>query len=97
MELVGNLVLQFFAWVILPVLLPIFIFSIILGLKSPDRLITEVFDTMLSVMSAVLKAAIAIFNTLLRLFFTSAKKSAGSGRPKSENGSGQRRFPVSRR
>lgn len=96
MEIVGNLVLQFFAYVVLPILLPIFLFAILLGIRSPERLISEVLGTTLSICTIVLQASISLFVALFKLLFKNGKRrtygNGGSGlRPDSGKGSGDRR------
>lgn len=65
METCANIVLQFFGLIILPLMLPIFVFSILTGMRS-EKLSAELFSTMQSILEIFIKAAFAVLKLLLK-------------------------------
>lgn len=86
MELIGNLVLQFFGYVVLPVLLPIFIFSILVGARNPERLISEAIELSFSILACLLGLVISIVKTLFKIMQQALRGKSSKSQNKSVYG-----------
>lgn len=70
MEQIGNLVVQFFGAVILPILLPIFLLSILIGMRKPEALMSEVFAVLEAILGMFVKILFGLIKSLARLIGT---------------------------
>ncbi len=67
-DFITNLIMQVFGNIVLPVLLPIFIASILLGgMSKPEKMIESTFSLMGSILAALLKGCLSVVMAIARL------------------------------
>ena len=99
MDFIANTILQVYGSLILPMLLPILIFSIVISMGKPERLIEGVFGCMEAVFGVIIKGMIKLVVAFFRAIGQGLEGVArSSGRSKypgggSKNPSGGSRGP----
>lgn len=90
MDQIGNAVLQCFASVLLPVMLAIFVLSILMGIRNPEHLLEEVLGLMQAIVSVFVKAIFSIIKALIKMIgdaIDKPKRAVSSQYPGKDGGS----------
>ena len=92
MENIGNATLQFFSSIVMPILLPVFLLSILIGMRRPEKLMDEV----VAVMEAIIMCFVKVIFTLIKAVAKSIsmacdRKQAPASAPDRTNGGPYRR------
>lgn len=66
MEGIGNGVLQLFGNFILPLMLPIFLLALLMGMRRPEHLLEEVFGLIEVILGILVAVVFALLKTLLK-------------------------------
>ena len=88
MEQIGNTVLQFFGGFILPLMLPIFLLALLMGMRRPEHLLEEVFGLIEVVLGIFVALLFGVMKTMFKLM-GSAFQQKGKSDSGGYNGGGK--------